>query len=155
MSEATHLQLVVERCLENKLWARQHFTYCGPPPPIFILTDGMALPWRRGDGGQVPGPMSRGQGVRPHMWLTRSVVLWLVYATDNFSLHNIGFFKTIYGVLVLLFFMLMVIKWCLWISVSICCIYMTSCFGHSVWYGLQQGVNWFPGGLLINHIIQM
>ena len=46
---------------------------------------------------------SRGQGVSPYLWLTSRVVLWLVYATNNFSLYSIGFW-TIFGVLVLLLF---------------------------------------------------
>ena len=43
-------------------WGRE---YCGPPPPIFILTDGMALPWRRSDGGQVPGSYVQGPRGQP------------------------------------------------------------------------------------------
>ena len=34
ISEPSHLQIVVERCLENKLWRRQHFTYL--PPQITV-----------------------------------------------------------------------------------------------------------------------
>ena len=36
-----------------------------PYPPIFILTDGMALPWRRSDGGQVPGSYVQGPRGQP------------------------------------------------------------------------------------------
>ena len=43
-------------------WGRE---YCGPLPPIFILTDGMALPWRRSDGGQVPGSYVQGPRGQP------------------------------------------------------------------------------------------
>ena len=120
--------------------------YCGPPPPIFILTDGMALPWRRSDGGQVSGPTSRGQGVSPYLWLTRSVVLWLVYATDNFSLYNIGFFQNYIWSSYFVFFMWMVIKWCLWLEYLLYlydfllwpqCVVWISCNG--VWIGIQEG----------------
>ena len=88
----TKLQLVGARIL-----------WTPTPPPIFILTDGMAQPWRRSDRGRCLAPTSRGQGASPYLWLTSWVVLWLVYATDNFSLYSIGFW-TIYGVLILFWF---------------------------------------------------
>ena len=106
---------------------RTKVLYCGPPPSV--LSDGMALPWWWTDRGQVPGSWDP-----PGSYLQMSsgrVVLYPVYTTIIFFLCYLLYPATWRSDIVLC-------KWLLadiW-DLSVCCIYMTSCFDHSVWYGL-------------------